>query len=106
MFVVGNFLTALATVIHYVLEIYIYVVVARALISWVNPDPWNPIVQFLEKVTEPALAPIRRIIGWRLGLDLSPLVLVLILIFLEKWIVPSLLKIAIDMDSQSIGGAP
>ena len=56
MFVVGNALSALATIIHYVLEIYIYVVVARALISWVNPDPWNPIVQFLVKVTEPALA--------------------------------------------------
>jgi YggT family protein len=94
MFVVGNFLNALGSVIYYVLEIYIYVVVARALISWVNPDPWNPIVQFLGKVTEPALAPIRQLIGWRLGLDLSPLILILILIFLQKFIVPSLFQMA------------
>ncbi|MGQ0695709.1 MAG: YggT family protein [Nitrospiraceae bacterium] len=91
---VGNFLNALGSVIYYVLEIYIYVVVARALISWVNPDPWNPIVQFLDKVTEPALAPIRRLIGWRLGLDLSPFILILILIFLQKFIVPSLFQMA------------
>ena len=106
MFVIGNALSALATVIHYVLEIYIYVVVARALISWVNPDPWNPIVQFLVKVTEPALAPIRRIVGTRLGFDLSALVLILILVFLQRAIVPSLLQIAITMDGQSIGGVP
>ncbi len=94
MFVVGNFLNALGSVIYYVLEIYIYVIVARALISWVNPDPGNPIVQFLDKVTEPALAPIRRLIGWRWGLDLSPFILILILIFLQKFIVPSLFQMA------------
>jgi YggT family protein len=93
MFVVGNFFNALASVVYYVLELYIYVVVARALISWVNPDPWNPIVQFLDRVTEPALAPIRRLIGWRLGVDLSPLILILILIFLQKFIVPSIMQI-------------
>ncbi|MBI3356618.1 MAG: YggT family protein [Nitrospirae bacterium] len=106
MFVVGNVLSALAMVIHYVLEVYIYVVVARALISWVSPDPWNPIVQFLEKVTEPALAPIRRIIGWRLGVDLSPFILILTLIFLQKAIVPSLLQMGIAMDGHSTGGIP
>jgi YggT family protein len=91
MFVVENFFTALAYVIHYALEIYIYIVIARALISWVNPDPWNPIVQFLDKVTEPALAPIRRMIGGRLGgIDISPVVLILVLIFLQRFIVPSL----------------
>ncbi|HXV69342.1 MAG TPA: YggT family protein [Nitrospira sp.] len=94
MFVVGNFFTALASVVYYVLEFYIYIVVARALISWVNPDPWNPIVQFLDRVTEPALAPIRKLIGWRLGIDLSPLILILVLIFLQKFIVPSLVQMA------------
>lgn len=94
MFVMENFFNALGTVIYYVLELYMYVVIARALISWVNPDPWNPIVQFLERVTEPALAPIRRMIGWRMGLDLSPLILILVLIFLQKFIVPSLFQMA------------
>lgn len=94
MFVVENFLNALGSVVYYVLEMYIYVVIARALVSWVNPDPWNPIVQFLEKVTEPALAPIRRLIGWRLGIDVSPIVLILILIFLQRFIVPTLFQAA------------
>ena len=58
MFVVENFFKALASIVYYLLELYMYVFIARAVISWVNPDPWNPIVQFLEKVTEPALAPI------------------------------------------------
>jgi YggT family protein len=74
-----------------------YVVIARALISWVNPDPWNPIVQFLEKVTEPALAPLRRMIGWRMGIDVSPIILILIIIFLQKFIVPSLFQMATVM---------
>ena len=94
MFVVENFLTALGSVVYYALEIYIYIVVARALISWVNPDPWNPIVQFLEKVTEPALAPIRRLIGWRLGIDVSPIVLIAILYFLQRFLVPTLFQAA------------
>lgn len=95
MFVIENFFTASAYVIYYVLEVYMYVVIARALISWVNPDPWNPIVQFLDRVTEPALAPIRRMIGGRLGgVDVSPIVLILALIFLQKFIVPSLFHMA------------
>ena len=94
MFLFENFFSALASVVYYVLELYIYVVIARALISWVNPDPWNPIVQFLTRVTEPALAPIRGLVGWRLGIDLSPLILILILTFLQKFIVPSLMHLA------------
>ena len=93
MFIVNNFFTALASIVYYAIELYIYVIIARALISWVNADPWNPIVQFLTRATETALAPIRRLIGWRLGMDLSPLVLILVLIFLQKFIVPSLLQI-------------
>ena len=98
MFVVNNFFTALGSVVHYALELYMYVVIARALISWVNPDPWNPIVQFLEKVTEPALAPLRRMIGWRLGVDVSPIILILIIIFLQKFIVSSLFQMGTVME--------
>jgi YggT family protein len=93
MFIVNNFFTALGSVVYYALELYMYVVIARALISWVNPDPWNPIVQFLEKVTEPALAPLRRMIGWRLGVDVSPIILILIIIFLQKFLVSSLFQL-------------
>ena len=57
MFVMSNVLQGLATVLDTVLWLYMWVIIARALISWVNPDPWNPIVQFLERVTEPVLSP-------------------------------------------------
>ena len=66
MFVAGNVLSAVASILDYVLWLYMWVIIARALISWVNPDPWNPIVQFLNRVTEPVLAPIRRLIGTRI----------------------------------------
>ena len=98
MFVIGNTLSALATIIYYVLEIYIYVVVARALISWVNPDPWNPIVQFLNRATEPVLAPIRRLVGLRVGIDLSPIIAILIISFLQIAVVQSLKELAMRLN--------
>lgn len=98
MFVVGNILLGLATVLDYVLWLYMWVIIARALISWVNPDPWNPIVQFLDRVTEPVLSPIRRRIGWRMGVDLSPLVAILVITFLQFALVQSLKDLALRMN--------
>ncbi len=98
MFVVGNVLLGVATVVDYVLWLYMWVIIARALISWVNPDPWNPIVQFLERATEPVLAPIRRWLGWRMGLDLSPVVAILIIIFLQIALVNTLKEMAMRMN--------
>ena len=57
MFVLSNFIVAIATILDYGLTIASWLVIIRALISWVNPDPYNPIVQFLYRVTEPILAP-------------------------------------------------
>ncbi|MCI0526508.1 MAG: YggT family protein, partial [Nitrospira sp.] len=74
MFVLANLIDALAQVIGLLLTLYMWVIIARALISWVNPDPYNPVVQFLFKVTEPVLYPIRRMIGsYSIGIDLSPI---------------------------------
>lgn len=98
MFVAGNVLTAVATILDYVLWLYMWVVIARALISWVNPDPWNPIVQFLDRATEPVLAPIRRWIGWRMGMDLSPLIVILLITFLQIAVVQSLKELAMRMN--------
>lgn len=98
MFVAGNVLTAVATILDYVLWLYMWVVIARALISWVNPDPWNPIVQFLDRATEPVLAPIRRWVGWRMGMDLSPLIVILIITFLQIAVVQSLKELAMRMN--------
>jgi YggT family protein len=94
MFLAGNVLQGLATVADYVLWLYMWVIIARALISWVNPDPWNPIVQFLERATEPVLSPIRRRLGWRLGVDVSPIIAILVIIFLQVAVVQSLKDVA------------
>lgn len=97
MFVAGNVLQGLSRILEIVLDLYMWVIIARALISWVNPDPWNPIVQFLDRVTEPVLAPIRRWMGWRMGIDLSPLVAILIIYFLQYALVGSLYEMATRM---------
>jgi YggT family protein len=98
MFVMSNVLQGLATVLDTALWLYMWVIIARALISWVNPDPWNPIVQFLERVTEPVLAPIRRWIGWRMGIDLSPIIAILIISFLQIAVVKTLSDFAHQMN--------
>ena len=98
MFVVGNTLLGLATVLDYALSFYSWIIIARALISWVNPDPWNPIVQFLTRATEPVLAPIRRRIGLGMGIDLSPLIVIAAIWFMQIAIVQSVKDIAVRMN--------
>lgn len=94
MFIGGNILQGLATVLDTILWLYMWIIIARALISWVNPDPWNPIVQFLERVTEPVLAPIRRWVGWRMGIDLSPIIAILAITFLQIALIQTLRDLA------------
>ena len=98
MFVAGNALSAVATILDYVLWLYMVVIIARALISWVNPDPWNPIVQFLDRATQPVLAPIRRWLGSRMGIDVSPIIAILIIWFLREALVKSLKELAMTMN--------
>jgi YggT family protein len=97
MFVAGNVLQAIAVIVDYVLWLYMWVIIARALISWVNPDPWNPIVQFLQRVTEPVLYPIRRRMGFAMGIDLSPIIALLVIVFLQVALVQSLKDLAFRM---------
>ena len=97
MFVAGNVLQAIAVILDYVLWLYMWVIIARALISWVNPDPCNPIVQFLQRVTEPVLYPIRRRVGFAMGIDLSPIIALLVIIFLQVALVQSLKDLAFRM---------
>jgi YggT family protein len=94
MFVVGNTLLGLATVLDYALSFYSWIIIARALISWVNPDPWNPIVQFLTRATEPILAPLRRRLGVGMGIDLSPLIVIAVIWFLQIAVVQSIKDMA------------
>jgi YggT family protein len=98
MFIISNLLHALASIIHWVLNIYMWLVVARALISWVNPDPYNPIVRFLYQVTEPVLYRVRRFLPiGRIPIDISPIVVLLAIFFLDAFLVRTLEDIAIRM---------
>jgi YggT family protein len=95
MFALSNFIIALAKVIDIVLTVYMWIIVARALISWVNPDPGNKIVIFLYRVTEPVLAPIRRTIPrHNLPIDFAPLVVLLVIIFLQYFLVQTMIQAA------------
>ncbi len=78
----------------WLLELYTYVVIAAALISWVSPDPRNPIVRFLRQITEPVFEPVRRVLPpWKTGgLDLSPLIVVIAIQFVERVILHSLVR--------------
>ncbi len=90
MFVVANLLIAVARVADILLTIYLYMIIGRAIISWVNADPYNPIVSFLYRATEPVLARIRRKIPYLGGLDISPMVVILLIMFFQKFAVNSL----------------
>ena len=96
MFVISNLLVALANIISVVLTILYWLILIRALISWVNPDPFNPIVQTLEKATEWVLAPIRRILPapLRFGIDISPIIAFLAIMFLKSFLVATVIDIA------------
>lgn len=95
MFIVGYLLMAAAKVIDIVLLCFMWIVVARAVLSWVNPDPYNPIVRFIHNVTEPVLYRVRRFIPFNFGgIDLSPIIVFLVIIFLRTFIVSSLSRLS------------
>ena len=93
MFMLGNFLMAIAKLINFALNAYMWIFIGSAVISWVNADPYNPIVRFLRQATDPLLLRIRRVLPVMGGFDLSPMVLVLAIIFLQSFLVPTLMQI-------------
>ena len=97
MFILGNFILAVTKLINFVFDAYIIIVIARVIISWVNADPYNPIVRFLIQATEPLLSRIRRYVPLLGGLDLSPMILILAIIFLQSLLVPTLQQIALSL---------
>jgi YggT family protein len=95
MFAVRNLLIALATVIDIALVSFMFITIARAVLSWVSPDPYNPIVRFIHNVTEPVLYRIRRRVPMMFGgMDFSPIAVILIIIFLRILVVESLKGLA------------
>jgi len=95
MFIFSNFLTATAAVLQYVLWLYMWIMIARAVVSWVNPDPHNPVVRFLYNATEPLLYRVRRALPiFAGGIDFSPLIVLLAIYFLQIFLVQSLHDLA------------
>ena len=98
MFVLSNLVQALANLVYLVLQAYFWIIIARAVLSWVSPDPYNPVVRFLYRVTEPVLRPIRQWLPmYAMGLDLSPMVVLLGIYFLEWFLVASLRDLAVSL---------
>ncbi len=99
MFIAGNVLEGIATILDTVLWLYMWVIIIRSLISWVNPDPWNPIVQFLQRATDPVLFQIRKRLGMGgMGFDFSPIIAILLIMFLQIAVVGSLKDLALRMN--------
>lgn len=99
MFALKNLILAVASVLDWAITIYIWIVIIRAVLSWVQPNPYNPIVQFLHAVTEPLLAPIRYYLlrNMPVGIDLSPMVLILLLVLIQKFSIPTLMELALRL---------
>ena len=97
MFVPANFIEAIEEVLSWALYAYMWIIIARAILSWVNPDPYNPIVQFLYKATEPLLHKIRRILPNMGGIDISPIVVLVAIMFLQKFLIGTLHDLAMKL---------
>ena len=98
MFVIGNFVGAFAAVLDTVLTIYLWIVIISALITWVNPDPYNPIVRFLYSVTEPVFSFVRRILPLpAMSIDITPIIVLLAIVFLQQFLVRTLYQVAVNM---------
>jgi len=93
----GYFLQALAGVLDMILFLVMIIVIARAVLSWVSPDPYNPIVRMINQLSEPLLFPIRRRVPYIGGMDFSPIILLMVIFFLQNFLVQSLQHLAIGI---------
>ena len=100
MFILGNLLEAVAKILYMVFNLYMWIIIIRAVISWVSPDPHNPLVRILYQITEPVLSTVRRLIPLRgMGIDISPIIVIMIIYFLNTFLVQSILDIAVYLKS-------
>ena len=98
MFIISNFIEGIARVLDAVLTLYMFIVIAHAILSWVNPDPYNPIVRFIRQMVDPLLFQIRRRIPTVFGgIDISPIIILLAIIFLQSFLIASLRHLAMVM---------
>lgn len=95
MLFIANLLLAIGKILDILLSVYMWIIIIAALISWVNPDPYNPIVRFLYGVTEPVLRRVRRLIGVRTGpIDFSAMIVILAIMFIRYFLIQSLMELA------------
>ena len=98
MYIIGYLLMALAKILDIVMNIFLFIVIARAVLSWVSPDPFNPIVRFIHNITEPVLYPIRTRLPVNFGgIDLSPIVVFLAIIFIRTFVVNTLMQMSASL---------
>ncbi len=99
MFIFANLIKAVADIISILLELYMWLIIANAVLSWVNPDPYNQIVQFLARVTEPVQNKVRKVFPFVYmgGIDFTPMVVILAILFLQRFLVPTLHQFAMGL---------
>ncbi len=93
MYIIGYFIMAIAKLFDFALVIFMWIIIARAVLSWVSPDPYNPIVRFIHNATEPVLYRVRKMLPINFGgIDISPILVILAVYFLRVFVVNSLLR--------------
>jgi YggT family protein len=96
-FVWTNLVVFVASMLQGLLQLYFWVVIASAVLSWIEPNPYNPIVRFIYSVTEPVLDWVRRRIPVVFGgLDLSPIVVIVAIQFMQGYVIPTIERLAIS----------
>ena len=98
MFVGNNFLMSIAQLLDFLLTAYMWIIIGRVVISWVNADPYNPIVRFLYEATEQVLGRIRKLLPLSFGgIDFSPMILILAIMFVQSFLIQTLKQLAVGM---------
>jgi len=98
MFVAKNLILAVAGILDFALTAYMWVIIIRAVLSWVNPDPYNPIVRGIASITDPVLSWLRRRLPLMAGsIDFSPLVVIFAIYFLRSFLVKTLYDLAMRL---------
>ena len=98
MFIVGNLFSGIGYVLNLLLEMYLWVVIIRTILSWIRPNPFNPLVRIIYGMVDPVTYRISRLLPTRIGMfDIAPFVLILIIIFLQRFLVRSLFDLAVRL---------
>ncbi|RPI03211.1 MAG: YggT family protein [Calditrichaeota bacterium] len=91
---IKSMILLISNLLHILLTLYVYMIIARAVISWLNPDPTHPAVRFLHRITEPLLAPVRKLLPPIVGLDLSPVLIIMAIYLIDRILVSTLRSFA------------